>query len=266
MSERGYRTALTIAGTDPSGGAGINADIRTFVDHGVLALTAITCVNAQNTAAFHRIDPIPGDAVTAQLQSIFSDIPVDAIKIGMLCSSEQAAAVAGFLRGLTGLPPIVIDPVLCSSNGTALLDDAGVNVLKDDLIGLATLVTPNRVEAKILAGGETADTWARRCPTAVLITGGDIAGDKVTDLLFARGTTRFSAHRIADGPGVRGTGCALSSAIAAQLALGKELEDAISAARHYVRGRIAAAIAVGAGRRVMISGTTIALDGPGGQS
>ncbi len=251
MSERSYRTALSIAGTDPSGGAGINADIRTFVDHGVLALTVVTTVNAQNTVAFLRSDAIDADGVTAQLQAVFSDIVVDVIKIGMLGTARQVTAVATFLRSLDVLPPIVIDPVLQSSSGARLLDEGGIAVLRDELLGLATLVTPNRSEAKVLAGTSHPDHWARESPFAVLITGGDDGEDQVTDTLYGATEIRFSAARIDDGPGVRGTGCALSSAIAAQLALGVDLPAAIEAARLYVRGRIETALELGAGRRIM---------------
>jgi hydroxymethylpyrimidine/phosphomethylpyrimidine kinase len=253
MSERSYRTALTIAGTDPSGGAGINADIRTFVDHNVLALTVITSVNAQNTSTFSRADPVEADGVTSQLQAVFSDIPVDAIKIGMLGTASQARAVAAFLRGLDVLPSIVIDPVLKSSSGTPLLDDEGILVLQNELLTLATLITPNRAEARILAGSEDCETWAADSAFAVLITGGDEEGDQVVDRLFDEAQTMFSAPRIADGPGVRGTGCSLSSAIAAQLALGRTLQEAIEASRIYVRERIAGAVDLGAGRRVIVS-------------
>ena len=176
MTDGSFRTALTIAGTDPTGGAGIGADIRTFSDHSVLPLAVITSVNAQNTGAFLHAELVDAARVTDQLRAVFDDVPVDAIKIGMLGTARQATAVATFLRALAQRPPIVVDPVLRSTSGAPLIDAAGVDILRAEILDMATVITPNRSEADRLALEEDPARWAASHPAAVLITGGDDGG------------------------------------------------------------------------------------------
>lgn len=253
MTDGAPLTALTIAGSDPSCGAGIGADLRTFTDLGVSPLMVITSVNAQNTGAFLRADPVSAASITAQLEAVFSDIRVDAVKIGMLATAEQASAVARFLRTLSKPPPIVIDPVLTTSSGTPLLDASGLAVLEEELLDLATILTPNVEEATRLARGQSLERWAASCSAVVLVTGGDTADDTVTDRLFHQGEHLFTSPRIDDGPGVRGTGCTLSSAIAATLARDPTLPNAVEQSIAYVRGRIVKAVPLGHHRRIMVS-------------
>lgn len=234
-----FPTALTIAGSDSGGGAGIQADLKTFHDHGVWGMSAITAVTAQNSRGVHRIDLVPVEGLVAQLQAVFDDFPVGAIKIGMLGTAGHATAVADVLERLSPFPPLVVDPVMVSSTGDRLLEPDAERVIAHRLIPLATVSTPNLAEAAVLAGRETNVTdWALARPRPILITGGDGPGDEIVDLLVRDGTTRRFVHpRIGRGS-FHGTGCTLASAIAARLAHGDELEPAVTSAIAYVEKRI----------------------------
>lgn len=250
------RTALTIAGSDSGGGAGIQADLKTFSCHGVFGMSAIAAITAQNTRGVTRVDPVPPEGLRAQLEAVLADLPVDAIKIGMLGSAAHVAVVAEVLAGMDARPPVVLDPVMVSTSGSRLLDADAERILAERLLPLATLATPNLPEAAVLAGAdaserEALEAWARTAPCAVLITGGDAAGDEVVDTLVVGGASRtWRGPKL--GPGaVHGTGCTLSSAIAARLALGTPLEQAIDGAITWIRAEVSAAVALGGGPAVL---------------
>ena len=248
------RTALTIAGSDSGGGAGIQADLKTFAAHGVFGLTAITAITAQNTVTVSRVLPVPPDMVLAQIAAVVSDFPIGATKIGMLATADIAAAVAAALDEHR-LRNVVLDPVMVAKGGSRLLDDAAVAVVRDRLLSRADVVTPNVPEAEALTGlriGSVDDlepVAARLVALGartVIVKGGHLAGPPV-DLLFdGRTATRLHADRI-PGRHTHGTGCTFSSALAARLALGDTLIDAGRAAKVYVTQAIARAPGLGHG-------------------
>lgn len=244
MSRTDWRVALTIAGSDSGGGAGIGADLKTFAAHGVFGMSAITAVTAQNSLGVHRVDMVPAAGLAAQLHAVFADFHVDAIKIGMLPTAEHAGAVATVLRGLTRRPPIVLDPVMVASTGQRLVADDVVAVLRA-LLPIAALATPNRAEAEVLAGAAGNEAWLAGSGASILVTGGDDVGT-VEDTWWADGAVRrtWTGPRIGDRP-FHGTGCTLSSAIAARLALGQPVEAAIDGAIRWVRALVAHAHAGG---------------------
>ena len=255
------RTALTIAGSDPSGGAGIQADLKTFAAFGVYGASAITAITVQSTKGVDGVAPLSADLVTAQIEALAGDLDIAATKIGMLATSAIVEAVAAAIEELD-LPLVVLDPVLVSSSGSRLLDDDGVAALREALIPLARVVTPNIPEAEALSGVRIttpADTRAaaRRIQemgaAAGIITGGHGAatmadGGTVDDLVLDGDT--FVEYRVArvDSPHTHGTGCTFASAVAAGLALGHSLADAAARAQRYVAGAIAHAPGIGHGR------------------
>lgn len=251
------KTALTIAGSDSGGGAGIQADLKTFAAFGVYGTSAITALTAQNTLGVTGIHVVPAEFVTAQIEAVVSDIGCDAVKTGMLASSAIVEAVAAAVEELE-LPNLVVDPVMVAKGGGRLLEEDAVHAVRTVLVRLARVVTPNIPEAESLAGIEVrslrdAREAARRIlrlgPTAVLIKGGHLPGDTVTDLLVqASREVELSGPRI-DGPHTHGTGCTLAAAIAARLALGDALEDAARRAKAYVAGAMQHGVAVGAGHQ-----------------
>ena len=237
--------ALTIAGTDSSGGAGVLADAATFRAHGVWPTAAVTAVTAQDTVGVHAVQAVGADVVAAQIDAVRRDIRPDAAKTGMLGGAEVVEVVARAWRGDPA--PLVIDPVLRATTGAALLDAAAVGVLLERLLPLAALVTPNLAEAAALTGlpvedrpGMVAAGQALRGmgAAAVLVTGGHLAGDMVADcLVTADGVRWFTGRRLAT-PHTHGTGCVLSAAVAARLARGDALGDAVVGARRFVRRAI----------------------------
>ena len=257
MQER-MRTALSIAGSDSSGGAGIQADMKTMSAHGVYAMTAITALTAQNTTGVTGILEVTPEFLSMQLDAVFTDIFPDAVKIGMVSSAALIRVIA---RKLTDYRArhIVVDPVMVATSGSKLIQDEAIDTLKHELLPLAELVTPNIPEAEILSGMEI------RCPQdmeqaaraisetyhcAVLLKGGHDLND-ANDLLYKNGTaTWFHGKRI-DNPNTHGTGCTLSSAIASNLACGMELEDAVRNAKAYISGALAAMLNLGKGRGPM---------------
>lgn len=240
---------VTIAGSDSGGGAGIQADLKTFAAFGVHGATVVTAVTAQSDRGVRAIHPVPADTVAAQIDAVFEDYEVAAVKIGMLGSAPTIAAVAA---GLTRHRPpfVVLDPVLLATSGAPLLDAAGVTALVQQLLPMADLVTPNLPEAASLCGEpiaqsgaslrQQADAILALGAPAVLIKGGHREGAHSIDLLArADGTsTEFTLPRIA-GATMRGTGCILSSAIAAGIAKGQGLVEAVHAAKLHVRDAIA---------------------------
>ena len=251
-----YPRVLSIAGSDSGGGAGIQADLKTFVALGCYGMTAITALTAQNTLGVRSIHPVPPAMLRDQIDAVIEDIGVDAVKIGMLHAADIVRTVAGSIDR-HGLRRVVLDPVMMSTSGARLIDDDAQAVLVRELFCRATLVTPNLDEAGLLVGRPLAseadmEAAAREMlamgASAVLLKGGHLAGDTVSDLLLERDAQPrwMRAPRIATA-NTHGTGCTLSSAIAAQLALGAELPQAVELARAYVRGALEAGAAVRTG-------------------
>lgn len=251
--------ALTIAGSDPSGGAGIQADLKTFAALGVYGASVITVLTAQNTREVTGILDVPPAFIAAQLDAVFSDLAIGAVKLGML---SQAASIEAVARGLVRhkADNVVLDPVMVASSGAALIAADAVGALRRLLIPRALLITPNLPEAAALTGASVArnerdmEVQAREILTLgarhVLIKGGHGEGEESVDLLVGQGDVlRFAARRIAT-KNTHGTGCTLSSAIAAGLAQGRALAEAVSQAKTYVTAAIAGAdaLAVGHGR------------------
>ena len=254
-AERVVRSVLTIAGSDSGGGAGIQADLKTFAALGVYGTCAITAITAQNTVGVSAVAAVATDLVTAQIEAVASDIPPDATKTGMLATAAIVEAVAAAIRELD-LPDVVVDPVMLAKSGDALLDADGVEALRAELLPLARVVTPNLPEAETLSGRpirsrEDAREAARRIhglgPKAVVVKGGHGTGDTVIDLLFdGSGFHEFSTPRI-DSRHTHGTGCTFASALAAHLALGHGLAEATARAQAFVSGAIRAGLAIGHG-------------------
>jgi len=247
-SSKHYARVLTIAGSDSGGGAGIQADLKTFAALGCYGMTAITALTAQNTKGVQGIHGIPADFLKAQIQSVVEDIGVDAIKIGMLHAPEIVDVVAWAIDRYQ-LKNVVLDPVMVATSGDRLIASETVQVLVRELFPRATLITPNLDEAVLLLGREISDAGALESAgrdllalgaRAVLLKGGHLPGDDVVDLLVQPNTPseRLSSHRI-PSRNVHGTGCTLSSAIAAHLALGLGLSEAVHCARQFIVQAIA---------------------------
>ena len=249
------RTVLAIAGSDPSGGAGIQADLKTFGALGVYGLSAITAVTVQNTMGVTDILPLEADLVIAQIEALAGDIGVHATKTGMLANAAIVEAVAAAIKELD-LPMVVVDPVMVSKSGARLLDDDGILMLRGELIPRALVVTPNIPEAEVLSGRRISSMEDARAAaseihhiggSAVVITGGHAEGDQVVDLLFDDGMfTELQTTRI-DTRNTHGTGCTFASAIAADLARGHSLLDAVVHAQAYVAGALEHARPIGHG-------------------
>lgn len=246
---------LAIAGSDSSGGAGIQADIKTITMLGGYAMTAVTAITAQNTCGVQGIAPIAPTMVAQQIASCTSDIGVDAVKIGMLHDSEVIAAVAAALEGLA--VPVVLDPVMIATSGAALIDPSAVAAMRELLFPEATLLTPNLPELAALAGRSfhgvaamtaAAEELAEASGAAVLAKGGHGEGERVTDVLVVPGQAPLAfEHARLDTVHTHGTGCTLSSAIATLLGRGEPLAEAVRQARHFVFEAIRAAPGYGAG-------------------
>lgn len=249
------RTALTIAGSDPSGGAGVQGDLKTFAAHQVYGLSAVTAVTAQNTVGVSDVMPLPADFVTAQIEVVAADIVVHAVKTGMLADAAIVEAVSAAVEELE-LPNLVVDPVIASSSGAALLDGDGIQVLLSLLFPRARVVTPNIPEAEALSGivirsptdmREAARRLHDTGPAAVIITGGHAEGQMVVDLLFdGHGFTELRARRVPGG-GIHGTGCAFSAAVAAGLAADRPIEEVAANAQAYVAAAMARRLDIGRG-------------------
>ena len=254
------RVALTIAGSDSSGGAGVQADLKTFAAHGVYGLSAITAVTAQNTLGVTCFEAISSDLVTAQIEAVVSDLGVHAAKTGMLANAAIVEAVAAAVADLE-IPLLVVDPVMIAKSGDALIDDEAVAAMKAELLARARVVTPNIPEAEVLSGipirseddrRRAARTIADLGAAAVIIKGGHLPSpDTVVDLLFEHDRFHeFEAERV-KGTATHGTGCTFAAALAAQLALGNSLDAAIPLAQQYVAGAIRNASGLGRGHGPM---------------
>lgn len=239
---------LSIAGSDPSGGAGAQADLKTFAALGCYGMAAITALTVQNTRGVARVEAVAPDLVAAQIDAIFADIAVDAVKIGMLARVGTAQAVAASLRR-AGAQRIVVDPVLGATRGAPLAEAGLANAIMAELAPLAALLTPNLTEAAALTGTAPARSVAEMerqaqqlveaGARAVLVKGGHLEGEPVDALYADGGVTLFPGKRIAT-PNTHGTGCALSSAIACGLAQGFALTEAIARAKRWLEGGLAA--------------------------
>ena len=248
------KTALTIAGSDSSGGAGIQADIKTMTVHGVYAMSAVTALTAQNTTGVTGIMEVTPEFLGEQLDDIFTDIFPDAVKIGMV-SSGALIRVIGDKLLFYQAQNIVVDPVMAATSGARLIDDGAVAVLKERLLPLAAVLTPNIPEAEILAGmkigsPEDMERAARIIGDgygcSVLVKGGHQLND-ANDLLYREGDCRWFYGKRIDNPNTHGTGCTLSSAIASNLAKGLELEEAVLRAKAYLSGALGAMLNLGKG-------------------
>ncbi len=251
-----YARVLTIAGSDSGGGAGIQADLKTFAALGCYGMTAITALTAQNTVGVQGIHAVPPAFLRSQLQSVIEDIGVDAVKIGMLHEPGVVEVVAWAIQHYQ-LQRVVLDPVMVATSGDRLIADATVRVLVDQLFPLATVITPNLDEASLLLGrpiaavsdlSGAAQALLSQGARAVLLKGGHLPGDQVVDVLARPGHVDMvlASSRMASR-NTHGTGCTLSSAIAAHLALGEPLERAVRAARQYILGAIQAGAGVQVG-------------------
>ena len=251
-----YPLLLSIAGSDSGGGAGVQADLKTFAALGCFGTTAITALTAQNTTGVRAIHAVPLEMLAAQIDAVVEDIGVDAVKIGMLHSAPTIETVAAALARHR-LRRVVLDPVMVATSGAALIDPKAIAVLVRLMFPLALLVTPNLDEAALLVGrplhteadmADAAQQLLAMGARAVLLKGGHLAGDTVSDLLLQPGLPPLwlRAPRIAT-PNTHGTGCTLSSAIAAYLALGDDLAQAVRQARDFVRGALAAGARVRTG-------------------
>ncbi len=246
--------ALTIAGSDSGGGAGIQADLKTFAALGVYGMSVLTAITAQNTRAVTAVFELPTDLVEAQIDAVITDIGADAVKTGMIASSELIRAVAGKVRQ-HGLGTLVVDPVMVAKSGDRLLREDAVDALRNELLPLATVITPNLPEAEVLVGHSITTLDEMRAAAAeivrmgarsVVVKGGHRA-EEPTDVFFdGQRHVDLTATRV-ETTSTHGTGCTLASAIAAHLAHGEDLEAAVRAAKAYISAAIAAAYPIGHG-------------------
>jgi hydroxymethylpyrimidine/phosphomethylpyrimidine kinase len=244
---------LAIAGSDSGGGAGIQADLKTMLALGVHGMTVVCAVTAQNSVGVQGYWELPAEAVRAQLDSVLSDIGAQAIKTGMLASAELVETVCNRLAEVAA--PVVVDPVAVSKHGDSLLSDGTLETVRERLLPLATVVTPNLYEAELLTGLHIADEGemlaaARMIiamgPQWVLMKGGHLRGNPVDLLVDRERTVRYPGQRISTAH-THGTGCTLASAIASRLAFGDDVPAAVQAAKEYVTGAISSGFALGAG-------------------
>jgi hydroxymethylpyrimidine/phosphomethylpyrimidine kinase len=248
-------TALTIAGSDSGGGAGIQADLKTFAAHGVYGTSAIAALTAQNTQAVLGVYPVPADFVVAQIDAVASDIAVHAAKTGMLATPDVVEAVAQALSRWA-FRHVVVDPVMVAKSGDQLLAESAIQSVRRDLIPRASVVTPNRMEAEVLLGRsirtrEDAREAARRLVDlgagAAVVKGGHFDEEEVVDLLFDGADFHEYRHPRQQTRNTHGTGCTFAASLAANLALGHALPDAMQNTTDYVAGAIAHGLAIGKG-------------------
>ncbi|NLW77858.1 MAG: bifunctional hydroxymethylpyrimidine kinase/phosphomethylpyrimidine kinase [Ruminococcaceae bacterium] len=263
------KTVLTIAGSDSSGGAGIQADIKTITAHKLYAMSAITALTAQNTQGVAGIFEASPGFVAQQLDCIFTDIFPDSVKIGMVSNSAIIAVIADKLCAY-GAQNIVVDPVMVSTSGYKLLSDNAQAALVERLFPLAALITPNIPEAEILSGLSihdeagmmaAAETIAQSYPGAILVKGGHLVNDAI-DLLYENGQAHWYRFERIDNPNTHGTGCTLSSAIACGLAVGLSLDESIRQAKCYLTGALAAMLDLGKGSGPLNHTHNIVTTGP----
>lgn len=251
---RKMRTALTIAGSDSSGGAGIQADIKTMTANGVFAMSAITALTAQNTTGVTGIMEVSPEFLKEQIDCIFTDIRPDAVKIGMVSSAELIRAIAEKLEEYRA-ENIVVDPVMVATSGAKLISDDAIGTLKDALLPMADILTPNVPEAEVLSGMDvkTAEDMVKAAEKisstyhcAVLLKGGHQLND-ANDLLYRDGDFRWFYGKRINNPNTHGTGCTLSSAIASNLAKGFDMDTSVERAKAYISGALGAMLDLGRG-------------------
>jgi hydroxymethylpyrimidine/phosphomethylpyrimidine kinase len=249
------KIALTIAGSDSGGGAGIQADLKTFQQFGVFGTSVIVALTAQNTLGVHAVEAVPEAMVSAQLIALAEDLPPTALKTGMLAEAGLVRRVARAIRE-NGWAPLVVDPVMVSSSGTRLLTTEAEEVLREDLLPLAALVTPNLDEAAVLTGRVVHDvstmeragaTLLRFGAGAALVKGGHLEAEPITDVLVTPSGVRHFSHSRVDTKSFHGTGCTLSAAITAGLALGQPLETAVAIGLDFVYRAMVQAPGLGRG-------------------
>ncbi|MCR5826628.1 MAG: bifunctional hydroxymethylpyrimidine kinase/phosphomethylpyrimidine kinase [Oscillospiraceae bacterium] len=255
------KKVLTIAGSDSGGGAGIQADIKTMTMNGVFAMSAVTALTAQNTTGVQGIFEVTPAFLAQQLDSVFTDLRPDAVKIGMVASTKLIEVIAERLR-FYDAANVVVDPVMVATSGAKLIADDAVETLTQCLFPLATVLTPNIPEAEVLCGWQIRDAAdmeraAReigvRFQSAVLLKGGHAVND-ANDLLYSVDTLQWFRGKRIDNPNTHGTGCTLSSAIAANLAKGFSMEASVERAKAYVSGALSAMLDLGAGSGPMAHG------------
>ena len=258
------KTALTIAGSDSSGGSGIQADIKTMMANGVYAMSAITALTAQNTTGVTAILNVTPEFLAQELDAVFTDIYPDAVKIGMVSESELIRTIAARLKQY-GAKNIVVDPVMVATSGAKLICDEAVDILKTELFPLASVLTPNIPETEVLTGRlvrsaedmvEAARQIAETYHCAVLVKGGHKLND-ANDLLYTDGSYRWFNGKRIDNPNTHGTGCTLSSAIASNLAKGLSMEVSVERAKEYISGALSAMLNLGQGSGPMDHGFAI---------
>jgi hydroxymethylpyrimidine/phosphomethylpyrimidine kinase len=258
-SDHPPRTALTIAGSDSGGGAGIQADLKTFAAHGVYGVSAITAVTAQNTTGVFATEALTADLVRAQIEAVMADFNPRAAKTGMLPNASVVSAVAR-AAGELGIPNLVVDPVMVAKSGDRLIDDAAIDTVIRLLLPRASVVTPNVPEAEALTGCRITDAAsghdaARRLhalgAAQVIIKGGHLPTPEIVDLLYdGRRFTEFRTERV-PGRSTHGTGCTFAAALAAHLALGRTLAEAVPQVQRYIAGAIRHAPELGRGHGPM---------------
>jgi hydroxymethylpyrimidine/phosphomethylpyrimidine kinase len=258
--------ALSIAGSDSGGGAGIQADLRTFAAHGVHGLCVVTALTAQNTRAVTAVHEVPAGVLAAQWRALLDDFVIGAVKTGMLGTRRQVLAVTRLLGGRPGPMPVVVDPVMVATSGAVLLDPDALTALRERLLPLADLLTPNLPEAELLLGrriraGDDLAHAARELlalgPRAVLLKGGHLPGGSVVDVLCTLADDVRIRHRRLAVEG-HGTGCTLSAAVAARLARGDDLVDAVRGAGDYVHRALRGAFRPGLGSAAVLDHFTAA--------
>ena len=258
------KKVLTIAGSDCSGGAGIQADLKTMSAHGVFGMSVIVSVVAENTARVIDIQDVSPEMIEKQIDAVFEDIVPDAVKIGMVSSEALIRKIADKLKEY-GAKNIVVDPVMVATSGAKLIDDQAIDTLKECLLPLATVLTPNIPEAEVLSGRkitseegmeEAAKVISETYHCAVLCKGGHQLND-ANDLLYREGAKKWFYGKRIDNPNTHGTGCTLSSAIASNLAKGYELDLAVERAKEYISGALGAMLDLGKGSGPMDHGFDI---------
>ncbi|MBI5044050.1 MAG: bifunctional hydroxymethylpyrimidine kinase/phosphomethylpyrimidine kinase [Nitrospirae bacterium] len=253
------RKALTIAGSDPCAGAGLQADLRTFVSLGVYGMAVPTAITIQNTKGVKEIIPLPAGSVRKQLKTLLDDIKIDAVKTGMLLTKENILAVGGIVKKYK-IKKFVLDPIIKSGTGVKLLKDEAISILKKRLFPLAMIIMPNINEAEMLTGIKIKDEGDIRlaakmlyemAPKYVLIKGGHLKGEAIDFLFDGKKLIVFKGKR-AEGVKLHGAGCVFSAAITAYLAKGLSVEEAVGEAKRFINNKIKGAMAIGQGKKILI--------------
>lgn len=260
---------VTIAGSDSGGGAGIQADLKTFLAHGVFGASVLTAITAQNTCVVTAALPLPPELIEAQFRAIWADFPVGAAKTGMLADAERVRLVARLLRE-ANVPVLVVDPVMVAKSGARLLEPEAVDAVRRELLPLATVVTPNAPEAEALTGVRVTDLGSAEAAgrrllelgaRAAVVKGGHFGRDAADVVVTKEGVDVVMAPRL-ESRNTHGTGCTFAAALAARLAWGESLEEAVRGAKAYVRAAMAAGLPLGSGARPLDHGFFLPAQAP----